>query len=69
MHEAFYFTKENNEKKILGTAESNKISYLIQITEKEKKTFQLTLGHSLKNLFINIDGKEYKLVDPKAPAN
>ena len=69
MYEAIYFTKENNDKKIVGTAESNKIGCLIQITEKEKKIFQRTLGHPLKNLFINIDGKEYKLINAKASTN
>lgn len=42
MYEAIYFTKENNDKKIVGTAESNKIGCLIQITEKEKRFFN---GH------------------------
>lgn len=63
--EAIYFTKENNEKKILGTSKASDLTYLVQISDQEKKIFQQMLGHPLKNLFINIGGKEYRLIDTK----
>lgn len=62
MKNAVYFTIENNHKVLVGSAIGTDVTLLTRISKEEKKVFQRTLGHPLKNLYINLDGKEYELI-------
>lgn len=59
MKNIIYFTKENGQNIILLTAKSNDIS-MIGPTEKNLKLYKKILGHKPINVYVLIDGKEFK---------
>ncbi len=64
MKNVIYFTVENDRKILVGSATGTDVTTLTMVSEAEKKAFQKVLGHPLKNLYINFEGKEYKLAQP-----
>ncbi|WP_270254090.1 hypothetical protein [Lactobacillus johnsonii] len=59
MKNIIYFTKENGQNIILLTAKSNDIS-MIGPTERNLKLYKKILGHKPINVYVLIDGKEFK---------
>lgn len=62
MYKGIYFTIENQNRKVIAISESSELHRLFLIDGDERKRLSKENGYPLRNLFVSIDGIDFKLI-------